>query len=284
MIIKSMARKQPTFGQLIAYFDKGHDRAEGLTFGRNLYDDPAQSAMVAKAFERNYRHLPKRANGNALYHEVIVLERDMDVSDTRQAEVLLKLAERYCATRAPHQLAYGRIHRDKDHHHIHLMISANAVRSDKRVRMTKSQFADIQRGLERYKRERFPELGNLRIYDRQAKLEQARQKNTIRDTLEHLFRQASPDKELLHGLQAAGLRLYQRGQQVGVEVIKTGRRHRLKSLALDIAYAETFRRVAPERTATDTPTDSRAEALLQRRRSMERIAEDRLRRFDLERE
>lgn len=297
MIIKSMARKEPSFRQLMAYLNKGHDRAEGLTFGRNLYDEPAQGVMVVKAFERNYRFLPKRANGNALYHEVIVLERDTGLSDQRQAELLLKLAERYCATRAPHQLAYGRIHRDREHHHIHLMISSNAVRSDKRVRMSKSQFAEIQRGLERYKLERFPELGSLRIYNRDRALERtapSSRKSSVRDILNDLFRRAATEKELVRSMQAAGLRFYVHGRQTGVEVIETGRRHRLKTLKLDEIYFKTFRRLQPDKTPTERlteqstqprpMTDPRAEALLQRRRAMERIATDRLRQFEVERE
>ena len=80
MIINSMARKQPSFRHLIDYFAKGHGRGHGLTFTRNLYDDPSQRVMVAKAFEHNHAHLPKRVNGNALYHEVIVLERQSGVN------------------------------------------------------------------------------------------------------------------------------------------------------------------------------------------------------------
>lgn len=318
MIIKSMARKQPSFRQLIEYFDRGHDRDTGLTFSRNLYDDPNQRVMVAKAFERNHEHLPKRANGNALYHEVIVLERQDGLSDRRQAELLLNLAERYCAKRAPNQLAYGRIHQDRDHHHIHLMISSNAVRSDRRVRMTKSQFAEIQRGLERYRLERFPELGTLRVYNPDPAREQARQpshRDSLRERLTGLFESARSERALLDDVLAAGYRFYRHGQQVGVEHLETGRRHRLRSLGLEAAYGEAFQRVRTDRPAPDiakpkersqpdqsapvrpqpqpkpkpierqaAPDDPRAEALLRRRKSMERVAEDRLRRFDLERE
>ena len=317
MIIKSMARKQPSFRQLIDYFDRGHDRDTGLTFARNFYDDPHQRVMVAKAFERNHAHLPKRANGNALYHEVIVLERQDGLSDTRQAELLLDLAERYCAKRAPNQLAYGRIHQDRDHHHIHLMISSNAVRSDRRVRMTKSQFAEIQRELERYRLDRFPELGDLRIYNPDPAREQSRwpsQRESLRETLTGLFENARSERVLLDDVLAAGYRFYRHGHQIGVEHLATGRRHRLRSLGLEAAYAEAFQRVRTERPAPDlakskdksqpyhsapvkaqrqpkaqperqmAPDDPRAEALLRRRQSMERVAEDRLRRFDLERE
>ena len=318
MIIKSMARKQPSFRQLIDYFDRGHDRDTGLTFARNLYDDPNRRVMVAKAFERNYAHLPKRANGNALYHEVIVLERQDGLSDKRQAELLLDLAERYCAKRAPNQLAYGRIHQDRDHHHIHLMISSNAVRSDRRVRMTKGQFAEIQRGLERYRLERFPELGGLRIYNPDPSREQAHrpnQREILREMLTGLFEKARSERGLLDDVLAAGYRFYRHGHQVGVEHLETGRRHRLRSLGLEAAYAEAFQRVRTERPAPDldkskdkpqpdrsapvrpqpqpqpqpierqaVPDDPRAEALLRRRQSMERVADDRLRRFDLERE
>ena len=74
MIIKSMARKAPKFAQLITYVSRDADQSPGTMFARNLYHSGADEQVVAGQFLDNCRHLPMRKNGNALCHEVIVLE------------------------------------------------------------------------------------------------------------------------------------------------------------------------------------------------------------------
>lgn len=264
------------------------------------------------AFEENYRFLPRRKNGNALYHEVIVLEQEESVAPTRQAEILLALAERYCEMRAPGQLAYGRVHQDQKHQHIHLMLSSNGVRSPRRARLPKARFAEIQRELEAFKLERFPELSPLRIYDRkeegrqtvksknreqQAKAREKRpsQKQRLGAELERILKGATSRQDLEARLAAQNLQLYQRGKSIGVESTIDAKRHRLKTLGLEAEWGEAearFDRSAPQiepqkdrpklSPETPQPVDPRADDLL-RRRALEHAARDRLDGFDLER-
>lgn len=278
MIIKSMARKDASFHQLVAYFHKEEGRGEdlrkgdtALSFARNLYFGSDNPDAAIKAFEANYQYLPKRRNGNALYHEIIVLEQEAGVAQSRQAEILLDLAERYCAQRCPDQLVYGRIHQGGetlkpaqkakttaqkpkgDYQHIHLMISANAVRSKRRVRLPKARFAEIQRELEAYKLENFPELSQLKLYNRDAndrtnaKTRNREQEAVARTGLPskkqmmaerigaHIAAAQSVD-DLTRRLTSDGLELYQRGKMIGVEELVTGRRHRLKTLGAADAF------------------------------------------------
>lgn len=71
MIIKSMSRKDPSFGQLVAYMsDEKSDRAFDLhhhVFTR----DPGD---IAAEFEENARLLGKRKGGNYLFHEILSLD------------------------------------------------------------------------------------------------------------------------------------------------------------------------------------------------------------------
>ena len=99
MIIKSMARKSPSFDQLIRYFHKDEFRRKAPTFSHNMWDthDPES---VAKEFEHNATFLPKRANGNYLYHECIALGDCPDVDEEKQERILLDLVKHYVALRA----------------------------------------------------------------------------------------------------------------------------------------------------------------------------------------
>ena len=50
------------------------------------------------------------------------LEPQDHLPKERVSEILLDLAERYCASRCPDQMAWGRIHTDTPNPHIHLRV------------------------------------------------------------------------------------------------------------------------------------------------------------------
>jgi MobA/VirD2-like, nuclease domain len=304
MIIKSMSRKAPTFAQLIGYI--GRDAGPDTTpvFARNLYHSGQDGEAVARQFEANFRYLPQRKNGNALYHEVIVLEAQPHLPRARVEQALHDLAEAYCSTRAPHQLAWGRVHWDTEYPHIHLMISANTVRSDRRVRMEKSFFAKLQRDLERFKQAEFPELAGAPVYTRSEPSSRPRVKQNegelIRRTgrpsgkvgvfnlLQPVFAKATNLSALKRRLADHGFELYQRGRNWGVCDQTSQRRYRLKTLGLETAFKQLKKRDSvpsqPERSEVAKPPDQqpddRATALLHRRQELADRAQSQLDGFE----
>ena len=260
-----MSRKAPTFAQLVDYIGRSSGPASGTAFVRNLYSDGHNRAEVATQFLENYRYLPKRKGGNALYHELVALEPQPHLALEEVEAALYELAEQYCQKRAPHQLAWGRVHHDTDFPHIHLMISANAVRSDRRVRMDRSYFANVKRDLERWQAEHLPELKGQSVYNRQTEKETPQQPiqegemvrrtkspsrkqkvfETVRESLSNARNQSQAEKTL----RMAGFELYQRGQNWGVLDLNSGRRYRLQTLglqpSLDRLIARDHNRSAP---------------------------------------
>ena len=71
MIIKSLSRKKPTFFQLYDYMLEGADDKDFI-ISKNLYQTNSRKEVL-KQFTKNYEFLPKRKNGNSLYHEIISL-------------------------------------------------------------------------------------------------------------------------------------------------------------------------------------------------------------------
>lgn len=303
MIIKSLARKRPGFRQLISYIG----RDNGPVFSRNLYG-VEQAEDVAAAFEANHALLPKRKNGNALYHEVIVLPPQPGLTRARQAAILKELAERYCELRAPDNLAWGRIHQDTDNSHIHLMISANAARSVIRTRLPKARFAEIQTEMEREARIRFPDLQDRPIYDRapsdrspKRSREDAMERNSgkitrkalIRRQVEYWLPRSSSPEEFQRHLASINLELYRRGNQIGLRDTVSNGRHRLSTLGVDqivkARQAEWAREAEQDSKAKAAPTqqthgkDSRAAELLRQRQEQAERATRLLRDFDPER-
>ncbi len=304
MIIKSLARKRPGFKQLIGYIGRGG----GEGFSRNLYGLEHPTG-VAEAFEKNHALLPKRRNGNALYHEVIVLPPQPGLSRARQAAILHDLAQRYCELRAPDNLAWGRIHLDTDNSHIHLMISANAAQSKSRTRLSKARFAEIQIEMERETRAQFPDLQDRVIYDRvpdasrksapvreDAMIRAAKRptrKSAIRSQFEAALHQSNSADDLARTLASHSLDLYKRGKHLGLRDTNTGARYRLVTLAVEdqlkSRQRDWLRRIEPEQTPetkaqpNDPKPDPRTDELLRQRQNQQERAERMLREFDGER-
>jgi len=252
-----MSRKQPSFGQLITYFNKEHYRAD-ILYTRNLYSDERNTDGVIEEMEDNATFLPKRANGNYLYHEVVSLEPGLDVSERKQARILKDLVDQYIKRRAPNQMVYGKLHWETDHLHFHLAISANEARGKRRMWMSKVSLNRIQREVETYKVEHYPELGQERLYDRAARKREQQidhrqdqvkaasreyefkkrtgsltRKEQDRSVLQAIFGISLSESELLAQLKNAGFEIYQRGTTEGVISLETGRKYRLKTLGLE---------------------------------------------------
>ena len=266
MIIKSMARKSHSFGQLLAYMTIPEQ--PGPPISHNLQTAEDDLAGIHREFLDNARYLPPRKNGNVLYHEVISFSAEDKASIT--PTILEDLTRKYLELRAPDALAYGRAHFDTDCPHLHLMISANNLASSKRLRLSRAEFAGVKRSLEKYQRKRYPFLEHSVVFERgQAKQktqraprqrlnesERARrlakedgprepsQKEQVRALVAQQFHKSRSGKALFQRLKNLGLLLYKRGKHVAVLDLSgrcgaAGRRYRLKTLGLE----ETFQSV-----------------------------------------
>ncbi len=291
MIIKSMSRKTPTFSQLASYIGQKSVGGSSGCFSRNLYYDGGDQKLVSALFYTNYNYLPPRKNGNALYHEVLVLPPQAHLSKARQTQILIDLARKYCELRAPWQLAWGRVHFDTDCPHVHLMISANSVHSPIRERLSKQSFARIQKQMEMYKEAKFPELTDSRVYNQdkpnqrpqitQAEGEMVRrtsrlsQKQEVAQKLKSIFAVSSGLTALKANLAEHGFTLYQRGKNWGVESGERKKRYRLKTLGLASDFERVLKPVLGGK-------DERAKALLNQRKNLESHAQAQLDEFECE--
>lgn len=246
MIVKSMSRKVPSFGQLIGYIDRDEGQEEWRIRHNVWGRDPE---LIRGEFERNGELLQKRKNGVYLYHEIISITRAKGLSPEEQKQRLRDIAENYISARCPDNLVFGNLHQDKDHsYHYHLMISANRAGETGRLRLTKAQFREVQVGLERHVLEKYPELEQKVAIDKrsdrslkkgEAELERRTGKRPKREeVLERVTAayEGSQDRQsLLDALGREGLELYVRGKNLGVVDLESGKNHRLKTLDLEMA-------------------------------------------------
>ena len=233
----------------------------------NLRSQVVDRDGIRREFLANARLLPKRKNGNALFHEILSFSHED--AGFLTAGGVEDLVRHYLEIRAPYALAYARAHFDTDHPHVHLLISANNLAARQRLRLSKAQFRRVQQDMERYQRERYPELQHSVAHFAGKPIEASR--NTLRagtqssrcDPARRASRPfatwSSPSLRLPPPAATAtavfstrGLRLYKRGRSIGIEDVGTGCRYRLKTLGLDTAFERAraqWLRMPPEITA-----------------------------------
>lgn len=239
-----MPRKEPSFAQLYNYITSGGERKK-TQYNQFYHNTFYQDERVIDEFLDNSKFLAKRKNGNYLYHEVISLSEN-EYSNEQQVKALRDLAQKYAELRAEKNLVFGEAHTDGDYVHFHLMISANKAASNKRYRLTKSDYLKIQRDLEQYVNENYPELKQGIVINRQAKEKTTRQAgevkrrtgrteqlDEVRSKLESVFASSKTKTEFFNNLSANKLDLYIRGKTIGILDKVTGKKHRIKTLGLE---------------------------------------------------
>ena len=266
MIIKSLSRKEPSYGQLVRYIEAG-SADEAQRIHHNLFARSPDD--VVAAFKENGALVAKRKNGVMLYHEILSITRASGLDTETQKELLAEIVRRYLMERAPHCLAYGALHEDKANNlHYHLAISANAAGGKKRHRLSKGEFRRVQRDLERRVLDQYPELEQTRAIDKRAERKRSHgsvelerktgtlpQVEAVTQSLMHAFANAGTMPELHQMLTDAGLQLYARGKSIGAINLETGRRHRLKTLGVMDDLTTAIQRIE-ERTMVNRPHGS----------------------------
>ena len=251
------------FMKLVSYMtrESDHEASESVLWHGFYGYQGMPNADIVREFQENARLLKERKNGNVLYHEILSFSAGHTLQGEALSRVVSDIGQEYLRHRAPDQMAFGAIHWDTEHAHLHLMISANARGKSKRLWLTKEKFSDIQKSVESFVLTRYPELAQTPIYDREQSRERLKtqtheqsmksrtgessRKETTKSKLHSLFERAGSMDELHRLLRAEGIEMYVRGKSVGVIVRESDgqeRRHRLSTLGLADHYEATAKR------------------------------------------
>lgn len=259
MIIKSMSRKEASFGQLYDYITRDKDLDHHYRFTHNFIRQNREG--ILQEFHRNAQLLKQRKNSNYLYHEIISITRSQKISEQQQKEILHELVTQYVQSRARDCLVYGGLHDEKTANlHFHLMISSNRLNDSSRYRLSKKQFDEAKRGLESYVLTKYPELEQAQLITQERKrgnssnkeqelkrrTKQPSQKDRVQQNLRDIFHSSASKQEFFSLLDEQGLSIYLRGQQVGVQENKSGRKHRLTTLELDEEFQKFSKQIGLE--------------------------------------
>jgi hypothetical protein len=215
---------------------------------------------IIQSFESNEsKRLIKRKNANRAYHEIISFHKE----DTKHLpkKVLMKIARKYAKERAPNAMVISTMHSDREHLHIHNVISALEYATGKPIRLTRKEFGEVKKrmeawqdkelGLQHSKVDHSKKKAQMLQLDIERELNlrgKRSERQEIQLKLIDVFAKARSEKVHYSEFEKAGLMLYSRnGRIVGVHGLR--RRYRLKTLGFDPE------RIVMERTRTQERLD-----------------------------
>jgi len=243
MITKSMSRKSASFSQLYDYLMR--DDVQEY-FSHNLYSSITNKKAFLQEFYDNAEFLQNSRGSNILYHEILSLPKN-ELSKQREKEILLNLAHHYIELRANNHLTMAVMHDDKEHLHVHLMISANEIESHTRKRLSKAQFASMQKMMEDYKNQTYPEIQST-LYQQEKQPQNSKrqeqemkqhkgkksQKERLTESLRHIMKHSHDKRQFESALKENGYSFYARGKTIGIS--HNGVKYRFKTLGLLESY------------------------------------------------
>lgn len=226
-------------------FDKEMQEAQSDLIKEKKLLEKRIKNMVSLFNDNESKRSIERRNKNIAYHEIISFHKAD--TDKLPKKVLLKIARKYAKERSPNSMVISTMHSDKDHLHIHNVISALEFATGKPVRLSRKEFKEVKIRMEQFQEKElgltFSKVNHSKKKEAMLQLDIERELNLrgkqserqeLRDVLVEVFARVRTEEVDKREFEKAGIQFYSRGGKiVGVQGFK--RRYRLKTLGFDPA-------------------------------------------------
>lgn len=255
MIIKSQARKSiKSIGQLLEYVTRAdalYKTEDGRTLIlKNNLRGQSLDGWCAQYITNEEGRVRKMKGTNAVYHEILAWH-ELDRTNIT-IEKLERMAREYIRLRNPNALVLATAHSDKDHIHIHFVVSGVQKGTGESLRVSRDTFKQMKLDMETYQQQHFPELvhsvvehernknvkaksakANITEKEYQMKLKgKPTEKEKLMADIKLIQQTARTEEQFIEMLQQMGYKPYYRnGRFAGVE---KKRKYRLDSLYFQI--------------------------------------------------
>ncbi|MBX7226410.1 MAG: relaxase/mobilization nuclease domain-containing protein [Chitinophagales bacterium] len=201
------------------------EQGESFTLQHNVKGKTIPSWV--KQFEKNEAgRVHQRSNSVVIYHDVLSFSN----RDTKNLslEKIEDMGRKYIELRNENALYIAIPHQDKDHWHVHFCISGVEI-SGLANRVSRGEFANIKKELERYQIEKYPELSNSIVHhDTPKKKEILSEKEfqltkrtkmpservKTKELVGRIYKESNSKEDFYKRLGDAGLKTYNRGGRV----------------------------------------------------------------------
>lgn len=229
MILKNLTRRSNT-GQLVNYlFKQEKDNKPKLILKHNLRSRSTKG--WTKELDKNFELRLNRRKDSIRLHHTIISFSNKDKKQINQ-ELLKDITKKYIELRGKDNIYLASSHHDKEHIHLHIVMSSTKLITGESNRISRQEFKDLKLALDQYQKERYPELLNslpahgksqklqlpdpeLKLQDREGKLSQMQ---GLLETVETVYSRSKSLDNFLSELKSEGIKTYDRGGKVyGVE-------------------------------------------------------------------
>ncbi|MBK7302896.1 MAG: relaxase/mobilization nuclease domain-containing protein [Saprospiraceae bacterium] len=257
MILKNLTRRSNT-GQLVNYlFKQEKDNYPKPVLKHNLRSRTTKG--WTKELNNNFElRLNKRKDNIRLHHTIISFSN----KDKKQInpELLKDITKKYIELRGKDNIYLASSHHDKEHIHLHIVMSSTKLITGESNRISRQEFRDLKLALDEYQKEKYPELVNslpahgksqkLQLSDPELKLQvwqgKLSEKQELFQTVETVYNQSKSVDNFLSELKSEGINSYSRGGKVyGVED-ESGKHYRFKTLGFELKKLEELDRQTQE--------------------------------------
>lgn len=165
MLIKSKgSRAVGSVGRILEYISRNSATVKDLkgkpyVICHNISGNSVQEFL--EAFAQNERNRKVTRKGLRAFHEYMAWHPEDAANIT--PDMIKDMVETYLDMRAEKGMGVSFIHGDTQHPHAHILLSSLEVVSGKSLRLSKEQFAQIQRSMQDYQRTKYPELNQSLI-------------------------------------------------------------------------------------------------------------------------
>jgi len=160
MIIKSKSYKHnKAFKTVVDYVLREAELEDSFVLTKFIKGKELSKAEISKQFLQNeqYRVNPRK-NNVKLFMEILSFKKEnaKDLDNNK----LKKIARHYLKLRSPLSVALVTAHKkEKDHIHLHILLSGVAYRTGKSVRISRDDFKEkVKIPMEIFQKKHFPEL------------------------------------------------------------------------------------------------------------------------------
>lgn len=258
MIVKVKSRKRPSFKALLNYMVHNKDRlfdggGKSLLITHNIKGNTLEDWVQQFKHNETFR-MKKRIDSVYCTHEILSWHRnDSSKVTTKKLE---DIARAYIKLRNPQGMYIVVPHFDKDHYHLHICASGIEYRTGRSLRLSKSAFGKLKLDIQKFQKERFPELEKS-VVDHGAKKDRRemekrvirhneKDKQYLSSILIACYKKANSIKTFDSLIQEFGLKTYQRSGRLS-GVVFNERKYRLQKFGFSPDWIKELEKLSGRR-------------------------------------
>lgn len=244
MILKNLSRRNNTL-QLVNYLFKEKENEKLQPVLKHNMRNRSIKGWAKEIDANEALRIHRRKDNIKLSHTILSFSnKDKEHISN---ELLKDISKKFVELRGKDNMYLASSHQDKDHIHLHIVMSGTKYKTGESTRISRKEFHQLKLDLDTYQKERYPQLIHSlpnhgkalkdrltekehQVQSREGKLSQTQQ---ILETTETLYSKSKSLDHFLTQLKSEGYEPYYRGDKLYGLENEEGRHFRFKTIGFD---------------------------------------------------